>query len=93
MSANGHLVDLVIAITLLEAMALAMYKRVTGRGIALRDYAANLAAGLCLMLAVRSALVNSVWYWTALCLLAAGLAHATDLWLRWQHRPLPKVSP
>lgn len=81
--AGTRLIDLVIAFTALEAVALAAYRRRTGRGLALGDYAVNLAAGLCLMLALRAALVAASWPWIALCLLAAGIAHGADLQRRW----------
>ena len=45
-------------------------------------FAANLISRLLLMLAVRNVLGGAWWGWTA----ASGVAHATDLWRRWQHR-------
>ena len=78
------LVDLVIAVTLLEAAALAVYHARTGRGLAPRDFAANLGAGLALMLAVRAALAGAAWTWVAAGLAAAGLAHLLDLRRRWR---------
>jgi hypothetical protein len=83
---NGQLVDAVIALTLLEGAALAAYHHTTGRGLTARDYALNLVSGLCLMLALRNALVQSGWVWVALCLSAAGLAHGADLVCRWQRQ-------
>ena len=80
--AGTRLIDWVIAFTALEGLALAAYHRRTGRGMAFGDYAANLAAGLCLMLALRAALAGASWPWIALCLLAAGIAHGADLWRR-----------
>jgi len=81
------LIDLVIAITLVECVALALYHRSTGHGVAPRDYLANLASGLCLMLALRCLAREAGAAWTAGFLVAAGLAHATDLWMRWRRRP------
>ena len=78
-----RLIDGVIAVTVLEGLALAAYNRRTGRGLAIGDYAANLAAGLCLMFALRGALVAAGWPWIAVCLIAAGIAHGADLWRRW----------
>ncbi|MES2974254.1 MAG: hypothetical protein V4757_11645 [Pseudomonadota bacterium] len=78
------LVDAVIAVTVLEALALALYHRMTGHGVAVHDYALNIASGLCLMLALRSALAGSGALWVAACLLAAGLAHGADIWRRWK---------
>jgi hypothetical protein len=84
---SARLIDVVIAFTVLEGLALAVYHRLSGRGLAARDYAANLLAGLCLMLAVRGAVRGAQWQWVGLYLSAAGLIHAADLWWRWHHRP------
>jgi hypothetical protein len=79
-----QLVDLVLAISLAEALALLTYHRITGRGLAPQQYLLNLVSGLCLMLALRSVVVGAPWPWLAICLLASGLAHSADLWRRWQ---------
>jgi hypothetical protein len=81
---SSQLIDLVIAVTLVECGALIFYHRMTRRGLAPNDYLLNLAAGLCLMLALRSALADAGWMWIVLCLMAAGLAHGTDMWIRWR---------
>ncbi|MES1161828.1 MAG: hypothetical protein ABUL50_02040 [Rhizobacter sp.] len=78
------LIDLVIVFTLVEAVALALYHRVSGHGVAPRDFLVNMVSGLCLMLALRCLVRDAGTAWVALCLLAAGLAHGTDLWLRWR---------
>jgi len=77
-------VDLIIGFTLLEGVALALYFRSTGRGIAPAQFGINLVSGLCLMVALRSALAHSGAVWVAASLLAAGLAHGLDLLRRWQ---------
>lgn len=79
-----HLVDAVLALTVCEGLALALWHRRTGRGIAPADYALNLLSGLCLMLALRLALGSAAWAWILAALSAAGLAHAADLWCRWR---------
>lgn len=81
--ASGRLLDIVIVFTLLEIAGLWLYHRRTGRGLALDRFLPNLMAGLCLMLAVRAAMVQSHWIWIVLPLLASALAHATDLRGRW----------
>jgi hypothetical protein len=84
---SAYLVDTAIAITLVEWLALALYHRVTGRGLPAEAYALNLLSGLCLMLALRSALQGQEWFWGAGCLAASGLAHLTYLRRRGQrHR-------
>ena len=78
------IIDLVIAVTLLECAALALYQRVTGKGLAPRDFVMNMVSGLCLMLALRSIARDAGAAWTALFLLAAGLAHGADILMRWR---------
>ncbi|CAN5758159.1 hypothetical protein BH11PSE7_BH11PSE7_08980 [soil metagenome] len=81
---SAGLIDIVIALTVLEGIALAGYHATTGRGLAARSYALNLASGLCLMLALRGALADAGIIWTALCVTGAGLAHGADIWRRLQ---------
>ena len=83
---HAFLVDLAIAITLAEWLALALYHRMTGRGLPPEAYALNLLSGLCLMLALRSVLQGHEWFWGAGCLAASGLAHFSYLRQRWQRR-------
>ena len=78
-----RLIDLVIGVTLLEALALWLWHRRTGRGVAPGQWALNLLSGLCLMAAVRGALTGAPWYAVALWLAAAGAMHAGDLARRW----------
>jgi hypothetical protein len=75
---SGQAIDLVIAILALEVLVV--------RGLMQRRRALpwpTLAAGLCLLLAWRSAQAGTHWVWIALPLSAAGMAHAVDLWRRW----------
>lgn len=83
----GYLLDAVIALTVLEGLALWLYHRLTGRGVAPRDYALNLVSGLLLMLTLRSALHAAPWPMTMGFFAAAGAAHGIDLWRRWVRRP------
>ncbi len=78
------LIDLVISFTLLEAAALVVYHRITGKGVTPRDFALNMVSGLCLMFALRCLAHDAGSAWVALFLVAAGLAHGTDLWWRWR---------
>ena len=84
--ASGWLLTAVIAFTLLEAAALLVYRQVSGKGIALRDWGLNLLSGLCLMMAVRSAVLNAAWPAIAAWLSAAGLAHGADMVSRWRRQ-------
>jgi hypothetical protein len=81
---TGRIVDLILLFVALEAVALIVYARSTARsGIAPMGVLTNLAAGTCLLLALRCALVASPWGWTAAWLLAALFAHLADLGQRW----------
>lgn len=78
------LVDLAIAITLVELAVLCLLYWRTGRGVAPRDLLPNLVAGLCLMAAVRASITGAGWAWVAAGLAAAGLAHGVDVHRRWR---------
>ena len=80
----AQLVDAVIAFTLIECLLLVGYHRVTGKGVAPRDFFVNMVSGLCLMLALRCLARDAGSTWVALWLLAAGAAHGTDLLMRWR---------
>lgn len=82
--AGGRIVDLILILVVLEGITLLAYRRRTGHGIGGRGLLSNLLAGVCLLLALRVALTGGGWPLIALCLAASGLAHAVDLWLRWQ---------
>lgn len=82
--ADGTIIDLVLGLTVLEALALAVWFRRSGRGIAPADVLGIVAPGLGLMLALRAALTGADWRWVALCMLAALAAHLIDLRRRWR---------
>ncbi len=85
--AGTQLIDTVIVATLCEwAVLLLLWKR-RQRGLPPAALAAMLVPGLCLMLAARSALLGMPWYWMALLLSAAGIAHLADLRRRWTRGP------
>lgn len=73
------LVNLVIAVTLLEGGFLVVRHRLTGRGLPPWRVMWNLLAGLLLVIALRFALGGADWGTLALCLAGAGIAHILDL--------------
>lgn len=81
--ASGWLVDLVIAFTLLEFVLLLGWRRLRGGGLPAIDLALAIGGGLCLMLALRAALLGAPWPAIVLPLIGAGLLHALDLYRRW----------
>jgi hypothetical protein len=79
---SGHVIDLVIVVLALEVLLL--------RGVFKRAHVLplpTLLAGLGLLLAWRLAQGGASWFWIALPLTAAGLAHGWDLWQRWPRQP------
>ena len=81
---SGHAVYVIAGVMLVEVIALYLYRAKTGRGIAVSELAANFAAGLCLLAAVRFALVGADWTLIAGSLALAGAAHVADLKSRWR---------
>lgn len=84
LSATGRIVDIILALVLLEAAVLLLARARVARGPSPAAIIANLAAGAMLMLALRSSLVAAQWTQTALWLLAALAAHLADVILRWR---------
>ena len=84
--ASGRIVDLAIALTLLELIGLIVYRVRTGRGIEASKLVTGLASGLLLMLGLRAALTGADWPWIALALSASGAVHLLDLKNRWPRR-------
>ncbi len=80
---DAPLIDAILGLVALEAIGLAALHRLTGRGPALSGIAGNLAAGACLLLALRAVLLvrpaSVVGAWLALSL----VAHLADLRRRW----------
>lgn len=80
---SGRIVDLLLVLMFAEAVALIVYRLRSGRGIAPAGVISNLLAGGFLLLALRAALTEAGWPVLAGCLLAALIAHLSDLALRW----------
>lgn len=80
------IVDLIIGFVVVEAALLIAWHRRTGGGVAAADVLPNLAAGFCLLLALRAALAGAAWHWIALALFGSLLAHLLDLRRRWRRR-------
>jgi hypothetical protein len=79
--ASGLIVNIAIGFTLLELLALWVWHRTTGKGLAPHEYVLNLLSGLMLMLALRASMA-ALWPGVAVCLMGAGAAHFSDLVLR-----------
>jgi hypothetical protein len=82
--ASGRLIDLILGLVLIEAIALTLLYRLTGKGVAIRDWVGLLLAGVFLLLALRAALTDAEWIWIGLWLGLAFIAHLADLAMRWR---------
>jgi hypothetical protein len=72
--AQGHAVDLILAVLLLEAVWLVRWRGWTARAATL-----CLLPGAMLLLALRAALVGLAWPWIALTLALSFPAHLADV--------------
>jgi len=82
--ATGHIVDFILALILIEFVALSAY---IGR-VAWRGFAGNLLSGACLLLALRAALAGADFALIGLFLFLGFLFHLADLAerIRAQHK-------
>lgn len=80
---SGLVADLILAVIALEALAIAACRRLLGTGPRLARLLPTLVSGACLLLALRAALIGAAWTGIAPWLVAALVAHAVDLRLRW----------
>jgi hypothetical protein len=72
---------------LLEGIVLLLLRASRRRGLSSLEVLSTLSAGAALILALRAALIGSGWPMIAAWLLAALIAHCSDVALRWRlHR-------
>ena len=81
--ADGFLVNFVLVFILAEYVILIGVRLATGRGVSALSYTANVISGGSLMLCLREALLDGRPSLMALFLMLSGLAHAGDVWSRW----------
>jgi hypothetical protein len=81
---SGRIVDLMLALIVIEIIAIMALRRARGGAIATGPLLINIGAGASIMLALRASLTDSGWPWIAAFLLASLLFHAADLVQRWQ---------
>jgi hypothetical protein len=82
--ASGHVIDVILALMVLEGGVLAFVRLRTGRGLSLAAIATLLASGGALMLALRAALVGARWEAVSACLMLGLVAHLIDIARRWE---------
>ena len=74
---SPHLIDLIMVVTLLEAVILLVMHALSPSAIG-----RMLLPGIFLLLALRAALAEAAWPWVPLALTAALVAHLFDLQVR-----------
>jgi hypothetical protein len=79
---SGRIVELIVAAMALEALVFAALHLRGRLRVPVAGLLLNLAAGACLLLALRTVLVGADWRVAGAWLAAAGLAHLGDLGLR-----------
>ena len=84
--ASGRIIDGIIVLMVLETVALLALRTITNNGVSPRALLPFMAAGICLMLALRTALVDGSWMVIAGMLMLAFVFHILDIALRWDHR-------
>lgn len=82
--ASGRALDLILTLMGIEVMALVLLWARTHRGVPPIPLIVNLAAGACLLLALRAALVGGGATAVGSFLVLALVAHLLDLALRWR---------
>ena len=83
-------VHVAIALSLLELVGRWLYAARQGRAAACLGALLHLGAGLCLMLALREALMDARVAWVLVWLSASGAAHLGDI--VWHRRPAARAT-
>lgn len=78
------LIDLILALTLLEWLGLVLWHRLTGRGLRVLDVTLSLAPGMLLMGALKLSAPATLPWPVMAALALAGLAHALDFYRRYR---------
>lgn len=92
---SGLIIDIILGLMALELLALFALRRRMATGPSHLEIVASLAAGLFLLLALRTALNGGPWEAIAAALLGSLVAHITDQWLRWTRSAssMPRAAP
>jgi hypothetical protein len=84
---SGRIVDVALAVLVIEVLWLSWRYRQTGRGLPPGLLITNAGAGGSLMLALKAALSGAAWPWIVAALLASLAFHVADLRHRWINAP------
>lgn len=83
---SGRIVDLILALMIAEAVIISVVVLFWRVRLPLVGLLLNLAAGACLLLALRAVITDAGWWVAGAWLFAALLAHVGDLAQRLQRR-------
>lgn len=81
---NGQIVDVILALLALEILGFILLKRRMRMGSFVGEIVATLLSGLCLLFALRGALVEAAWPYIATGLLASLFFHILTLKMFWK---------
>ena len=81
---SGNVFSMIIAMTILEAVLLLALYGSSRQGIRPLYLIPNLAAGICLMMALRAAVLDQPWTGIAIWLVSALIAHVIEVAARWE---------
>ena len=76
---SPHVVDMVLALTFMEAVALTVFPKFTAGSLRSVNIWLMLMPGVFLMLALRAGLAGAAWPWVPIALAAALVGHLLDL--------------
>lgn len=81
---SGAIIDWILLLMAVEVIALLAWRHFSGTGVAPSALLPFLAAGVCLMLAVKFALTGQDWTRVAMALGGAFIFHLADVTFRWK---------
>jgi hypothetical protein len=84
--ATGRIIDIILALVVLECVAVVAAYRLGLAGVRPRALLPTLASGLLLLLALRAAIADAGWILIAAPLTLALVAHVIDLAERWREQ-------
>jgi len=79
---TGRIVELILALMLLEAVVICGVAMAGRLQLPTAGLLLNLAAGACLLLALRAVLIDAGWMLAGIWLTGALMAHLADLFIR-----------
>lgn len=83
--ASGRIIDIMLAVLVVEVFVLIAYRTKTGRGPSITSVLLNIGAGGSLIVALKLALADASWQIFAAALVAAFFFHSADLAWRWRN--------